>query len=95
MGLFGGFVGGLLFTIGSAMFVYSAWRVATDRHARILRLGQTAFYAAFMLVVLPKESTGVDRDWPYWTAFVLLLASFGLTLAHKMRRRPPVTPLGE
>ena len=87
MGLFGGFVGGLLFTLGSAMFVYSAWRVATDREARLLRFGQMAFYAGFMLVVLPKESAGVNSDWPYWAAFAFLLLSFGLTLAHKLGPR--------
>ena len=81
-------VSGLLFTLGSAMFAYSAWRVTTDREARLLRLAQMTFFAGFMLVVLPKDSAGVDSDWPYWAAFVFLLLSFGLTLAHKLRGRP-------
>lgn len=79
----------VLFVGGSAMFAYSAWRLATIREGRLLRLSQMAFYAALMLIVLPKEPNGPGSDRPVWAAFVLLLASFGLTVAHKTRRRPP------
>lgn len=78
-----------LFIGGSAMFVYSAWRLATIREDRLLRLSQMAFYAALMLIVLPKEPNGPGGNGPVWAAFVLLLVSFGLTVAHKARRRPP------
>ena len=76
----------VLFIGGSAMFVYSAWRLATIREGRLLRLSQMAFYAALMLIVLPKEPNGLGSDKPVWAAFVLLLVSFGLTIAHKTRR---------
>ena len=85
----GWIVRAIVFTGASAMFVYSAWRVATVREARFLRLGQMAFYAALMLLVIPKEQARLEGDWPFWAAFVLLLVSFGFTLAHKLRRRPP------
>lgn len=74
----------VLFIGGSAMFVYSAWRLATRRESQLLSLSQMAFYAALMLIVLPKETTGSDG--PIWVAFALLLASFGLTIAHKRGR---------
>lgn len=90
----------VLFIGGSAMFVYSAWRLATIREGRLLRLSQMAFYAALMLIVLPKEPNGLGSDKPVWAAFALLLVSFALTIAHKTRRgsgtsevrRDPGTP---
>lgn len=84
-----------LFIGGSAMFVYSAWRLATIRDARLLRLSQMAFYAALMLIVLPKEQNGPGGDVPVWAAFALLLVSFGLTIAHKTRRKPPLPDAGD
>lgn len=84
-----GWIRAALFIGGSAMFVYSAWRLATIREARLLRLSQMAFYAALMLIVLPKEPTGPGGNGPVWAAFALLLVSFGLTIAHKTRRGPP------
>lgn len=82
-------VSGVLFVASAAMFAYSAWRLATSREARLLRLSQVVFWAAFMLIVIPKEPTGLDGDGPFWTALVLLLVSLGLTIVHKTRRRPP------
>lgn len=90
-----GWLSGVVFIGGSAMFVYTAWRLATSREARLLRLGQMAFYAALMLVAMPKEQNEASGDWPFWAAFVLLLVSFGLTLAHKTRRGPPVPDAGD
>lgn len=80
----GTIVRAIVFIGASSMFVYSAWRVAMIPQGRLLRGGQMAFYAALMLLVMPKER--LDGDWPFWAAFVLLLLSFGLTLAHKLRR---------
>ncbi|HUR92436.1 MAG TPA: hypothetical protein VMY38_07160 [Gemmatimonadaceae bacterium] len=75
----------IVFTAATAMFVHSAWRVARISEARLLRLGQMAFYAALMLLVIPKEQARIAGDWPFWAAFALLLVSFGFTLAHKLR----------
>ena len=84
-------VRGVLFVAAAAMFAYSARRLVTNGETRVLRLSQVMFWAAFMLISLPTdESTDGRSDWPVWTAFVLLLASFGLTIAHKTRRRPPI-----
>lgn len=85
----------VLFIGGSAMFVYTAWRLATIREARLLRLSQMAFYAALMLIVLPKDPTAPGSDRPVWAAFILLLVSFGLTIAHKTRRKPPLAGAGD
>lgn len=87
MGWFSGFVSWLLVVAGSAMFAYSAWRLATSRESRLLRLGQMAFYAALMLIAVPKEQGDLSGDRPFWVAFALLLMSFGLTIAHKLRRK--------
>lgn len=82
-------VSGVLFVAAAAMFAYSSWRLATSREARLLRLSQVVFWAAFMLISIPKDgSAGARSDWPFWTAFVLLLASLGLTIAHKIRPKP-------
>lgn len=84
-------VRGVLFVAAAAMFAYSARRLVIEREARLLRLGQVLFWAAFMLISVPAdESTNLERDWPFWSAFVLLLASFGVTIAYKTRRKPPV-----
>lgn len=90
-----GWLSGMVFIGGSAMFVYSAWRLATSRESRLLRLGQMAFYAALMLVAVPKEPTALSGDWPFWAAFALLLVSFGLTIAHKLAPKPPLPGAGE
>ena len=84
-------VSGALFIVAAAMFAYSARRLVVDRDSRMLRLSQVLFWAAFMLISLPNEPTAVEDDWPFWSAFVLLLASFGLTIAHKLRRKPPAS----
>ena len=85
----GWIVRAIVFTAASAMFAFSAWRVARMAEARLLRLGQMAFYAALMLLVIPKEQARLEGDWPFWAAFVFLLVSFGFTLAHKLRRPSP------
>lgn len=94
-------VRGVLFVPAAAMFAYSARRLVIDREARLLRLSQVLFWAAFMLISLPTDPTTSARDdWPFWSAFILLLVSFGLTIAHKTRRgrgtseapRDPGTP---
>ena len=82
-------VRGVLFVVAAAMFAYSARRVVVKRGERLLPFSQVLFWAAFMLLALPTDPTAAEADWPYWTAFVLLLASFGLTIAHKTRRKPP------
>lgn len=61
--------------------------VAAGGEGRLLRLSQVAFSAAFMLIVIPKEPTDLDSEWPFWTAFALLLLSLALTVAHKRRRK--------
>lgn len=94
MAWFSGFMSGALFVAAAVMFAYNAWRLASSREARLLRLSQVVFWAAFMLIAIPKEPTDLDSDWPFWTAFVLLLASLGLTIAHKRRRKLPLTDAG-
>lgn len=83
----GWIVRAVIFTAASAMFVYTTWRLARLSEGRLLRLGQTAFYAALMLLVIPKEQARLEGSWPFWAAFVLLLVSFGFTLAYKLRPR--------
>ena len=82
-------VRGVLFVAAAAMFAYSARRVVIARGTRLLPFSQVLFWAAFMLISLPTDPTAAEADWPFWSAFVLLLVSFGLTIAHKTRRRPP------
>lgn len=79
-------VRGVLFVAGAAMFAYSARRLVIGREARLLRISQVLFWAAFMLISLPTDPTAAETDWPFWSAFALLLGSFGLTIAHKLRR---------
>lgn len=88
-------VRGVLFVAAAAMFAYSARRLVIGRGARLLPFSQVLFWAAFMLISLPTDPTATDTDWPFWSAFVLLLASFGLTIAHKTRRRPPLPDAGD
>lgn len=82
-------VRGVLFVAAAAMFAYSARRLVVARGEKLLPLSQLLFWAAFMLISLPTDPTAAETDWPVWAAFALLLASFGLTIAHKTRRRPP------
>ena len=88
-------VRGVLFVAAAAMFAYSARQLVVGRETRLLRSGQVLFWAAFMLISMPTDPAAGENNWPYWSAFALLLASFGLTIAHKLRpRRPDPTDAG-
>lgn len=88
-------VRGVLFVVAAAMFAYSARRVVIGRGARLLPFSQVLFWAAFMLISLPTDPTAIEQDWPFWSAFALLLVSFGLSIAHKTRRKPPLPDAGD
>lgn len=83
---------GLIFVAAAAMFAYSLRRLVVGSGARLVRISQVLFFAALMLIALPTDpTTPGDRNWPFWIAFALLLASFGATILHKLRR-PPTLP---